>query len=171
VLVINSTILSSTDRLVGTVAAMRTFTSAAEVEAAAGDHLGESAWRTITQEQVNLFADATDDHQWIHVDPQRATAGPFGATIAHGYLSLSLLAAFSKEIITVEGVRMSINYGLDRVRFLTPVKVGARVRSSADLLTATPADSGLRIAVRHTVEIEGEPKPALVADSLALLFW
>jgi acyl dehydratase len=150
---------------------MRTFTSAAEVEAAAGEHLGESAWRTITQEQVDLFADATDDHQWIHVDPQRATAGPFGATIAHGYLSLSLLAAFSGEIIAVEGVRMSINYGLDRVRFLTPVRVGSRVRSSADLITATPTDSGLRIAVRHSVEIEGEAKPALVADSLALLFW
>ncbi|MEP7019282.1 MAG: MaoC/PaaZ C-terminal domain-containing protein, partial [Pseudonocardiales bacterium] len=83
---------------------MRTFTSAAEVEAATGEHLGESEWRTITQEQVDLFADATDDHQWIHVDPQRATAGPFGATIAHGYLSLSLLAAFSKEIIAVDGV-------------------------------------------------------------------
>ena len=150
---------------------MRTFTSAAEVEAAAGDHLGESAWRTITQEQVNLFADATDDHQWIHVDPQRATAGPFGATIAHGYLSLSLLAAFSKEIIAVEDVRMSINYGLDRVRFLTPVTVGSRVRSSADLLTVTPTEAGLRIAVRHTVEIEGEAKPALVADSLALQVW
>jgi acyl dehydratase len=150
---------------------MRTFTSAAEVEAAVGEHLGESSWRTITQEQVNLFADATDDHQWIHVDPERATAGPFGATIAHGYLSLSLLAAFSLEVISTEGVQMAINYGLDRVRFLAPVRVGSRVRSSADLLTATPADAGLRIAVRHTVEIEGEAKPALVADSLALLFW
>jgi acyl dehydratase len=157
---------------------MRTFTSAAEVEAAAGEHLGESAWRTITQEQVDLFADATDDHQWIHVDPQRATAGPFGATIAHGYLSLSLLAAFSGEIIAIEGVRMSINYGLDRVRFLTPVRVGSKVRSSADLLSAKPTDNGgiaggagLRIAVRHTVEIDGAAKPALVADSLALLFW
>jgi acyl dehydratase len=170
---------------------MRTFTSAAEVEAAAGEHLGESAWRTISQEQVNLFADATDDHQWIHVDPQRATAGPFGATIAHGYLSLSLLPAFSAEIMAVDGVRMKINYGLDRVRFLTPVKVGSRVRSSADLVTATPAEAsgaggppanggvagggvaggGLRVAVRHTVEIEGAAKPALVADSIALLFW
>lgn len=151
---------------------MRTFASAGEVEAAAGEHLGESAWRAITQAQVNLFADATDDHQWIHVDPQRAADGPFGAPIAHGYLSLALLAAFSKEIIAVEGVRMSINYGLDRVRFLTPVRVGSRVRSSADLLTATPTNKGggLRIAVRHTVEIEGEAKPALVADSLALLF-
>ncbi|PZS13907.1 MAG: hypothetical protein DLM57_15530 [Pseudonocardiales bacterium] len=150
---------------------MRKFTSAAEVEAASGEHLGESAWRTITQQQVDLFADATDDHQWIHVDPERAVAGPFGATIAHGYLSLAMLAAFSAEIIAIEGVRMSINYGLDRVRFLTPVRVGARVRSSADLLTATPGDAGLRICVRHTVEIDGEAKPALVAESLALLFW
>jgi len=150
---------------------MRTFTSAAEVEAAVGEHLGESSWRTITQEQVNLFADATDDHQWIHVDAERAAAGPFGATIAHGYLSLSLLAAFSPEIISIEGVRMSINYGLDRVRFVAPVRIGSRVRSSADLLGATPTDAGLRITVRHTVEIAGEAKPALVADSLALLFW
>ena len=150
---------------------MRTFTSAAEVEAASGEHLGESSWRTITQEQVDLFADATDDHQWIHIDRQRAAAGPFGATIAHGYLSLSLLAAFSPEIIALEGVRMSINYGLDRVRFLTPVRVGSRVRSSADLLAATPSDAGLRITVRHTVEIEGEAKPALIADALALLLW
>lgn len=150
---------------------MRTFTSAAEVEAAIGEHLGQSGWRTITQEQIDLFADATDDHQWIHIDPQRAADGPFGATVAHGYLSLSLLAAFSSEIIAIEGVRMSINYGLDRVRFLAPVRVASRVRSSADLLSAAQVDAGLRIAVRHTVEIEGEAKPALVAESLALLFW
>lgn len=150
---------------------MRTFTSAAEVEAAVGEHLGESDWRTITQDQIVLFADATDDHQWIHVDVERATAGPFGAPIAHGYLSLSLLPAFSREIMAIEGVRMSINYGLDRVRFLTPVRVGSRVRSSADLLAATPTDAGLRATFRHTVEIDGEPKPALVADSIALLLW
>jgi acyl dehydratase len=150
---------------------MRTFTSAAEVEAATGEHLGESAWRTITQEQIDLFADATDDHQWIHVDPQRAAAGPFGATIAHGYLSLALLAAFSPEVIAIEDVRMSINYGLDRVRFLTPVRVGSRVRSTASLLAATQTDAGLRVTVRHTVEIEGEAKPAMVADSIALVFW
>jgi acyl dehydratase len=150
---------------------MRTFTSAAEVEAAVGEHLGVSQWRTVTQGQVDQFADATDDHQWIHVDPVRAAAGPFGTTIAHGFLSLSLLSAFSPEIIAVEGLRMSINYGLDRVRFLTPVRVGSRVRSSADLLAAIQTDAGLRITVRHTVEIAGEPKPALVAESLALLVW
>jgi acyl dehydratase len=148
---------------------MRTFTSVADVEAATGEHLGESEWRTITQEQIDLFADATDDHQWIHVDPERATAGPFGATIAHGYLTLSLVSAFSREIFAVEGVRMSINYGLDRVRFLTPVRAGSRVRSSADLLAAVPGAAGLRITVRHTVEIEGETKPAMVADSVALI--
>jgi acyl dehydratase len=150
---------------------MRRFTSAAEVEAAAGEHLGESAWRSINQNQITLFADTTDDQQWIHVDPERAAAGPFGAPIAHGFLILSLLAAFSAELIAVEGVRMSINYGLDRVRFLTPVRVGSRVRSSAELSAATPTDAGLRVTVHHTVEIEGEPKPALVADSLALLVW
>ena len=150
---------------------MRTFTSAADVEAAIGQHLGESEWRTITQDQIDLFADATDDHQWIHIDPQRAAAGPFGVTIAHGYLSLSLLAAFTGEIIALDGVRMAVNYGLDRVRFLTPVRVASRVRSSADLLAVTPVDGGVRIALRHTVEIEGEAKPALVADTLAQLYW
>jgi acyl dehydratase len=150
---------------------MRTFSSAAELEAAVGEHLGESKWRTITQEQINLFADATDDHQWIHIDQERAAAGPFGATIAHGYLSLSLITPFSSEIMTIEGLRMTINYGLDRVRFLTPVLVGSRVRSSADLLAATPTGEGLRTAVRHTVEIDGGDKPALVAESLALYFW
>jgi acyl dehydratase len=150
---------------------MRRFASAEEILAAKGEPLGSSEWRTITQEQVNLFADATDDHQWIHIDPERAAAGPFGAPIAHGFLSLSLLAAFSPEIIAIDDVRMSINYGLDRVRFLTPVRVGSRVRSTADLLDAVATDSGARITVRHTVEIEGEPKPALVADSIALLFW
>lgn len=163
---------------------MRKFASAAEVVAAKGEALGSSQWRTITQEQINLFADATDDHQWIHVDPVRAAAGPFGAPIAHGFLSLSLLAAFSPEIIAIDGVQMSVNYGLDRVRFLTPVRVDSRVRSNAELLDAVATDvggapahegvarrKGVRITVRHTVEIEGEAKPALVADSLALLFW
>jgi acyl dehydratase len=150
---------------------MRKFASAEEVVAAKGEALGSSAWRTITQEQINLFADATDDHQWIHIDPVKAAAGPFGAPIAHGFLSLSLLAAFSPEIIAIEGVRMSVNYGLDRVRFLTPVRVDSKVRSTAELLDAVATDAGVRITVRHTVEIEGEPKPALVADALALLFW
>jgi acyl dehydratase len=148
---------------------MRTFTSVAEVEAATGEHLSESEWRTVTQEQVDLFADATDDHQWIHVDPQRATAGPFGATIVHGYLTLSLLPAFSREIMAIEGARMLINYGLDRVRFLTPVRVGSKVRSSADLLAVNRTEGGLRITVRHTVEIDGETKPAMVAESIALI--
>jgi len=105
------------------------------------------------------------------VDLQRAAAGPFGTTIAHAYLSLSLLAAFTAEIIALDGVRMAVNYGLDRVRFLTPVRVGARVRSGADLLAATPVEGGARIAVRHTVEIDGEPRPALVAEALSQLYW
>lgn len=150
---------------------MRTFRSPAEVEGAQGETLGTSAWRTISQHQINLFAEATGDHQWIHVDAERAGAGPFGATIAHGFLSLSLLAAFSQEIVTFEGVRMAVNYGLDRVRFLTPVRVGSRVRSNAELLAAVPTDAGLRITVHHSVEIEAQPKPALVADAIALLFW
>lgn len=150
---------------------MRTFSSPAEVEGAQGEPLGTSEWRTITQHQIDLFAEATDDHQWIHVDAERAATGPFGTTIAHGFLSLSLLAAFSQELIALEGVRMAVNYGLDRVRFLTPVPVGSRVRSSAELLAAVPTDAGIRITVRHTVEIEAQSKPALVADAIAMLFW
>ncbi len=150
---------------------MLTFTSAADFEAANGQHLGVSQWHTISQEQINLFADATEDHQWIHVDVERAAAGPFGATIAHGFLSLSLLAAFGPELYAVEGVRMAINYGLDRVRFLTPVLVGSRVRDSAELLDVVATDGGVRVSIRHTVEIEGAPKPALVADAIVLFFF
>jgi acyl dehydratase len=150
---------------------MPTFTSAADFDALNGQHVGVSEWHTITQEQVNLFADATDDHQWIHVDTERAAAGPFGGTIAHGFLSLSLLAAFGPQIYTVEGATMAINYGLDRVRFLTPVRVGARVRDSADIVNVVPTDGGVRVTMRHTVEIDGAPKPALVADAIVLFFF
>lgn len=151
---------------------MRVFRNATELEQAKGEHLGYSNWRTITQDQVNRFAEATDDHQWIHVDPARAAQGPFGGTIAHGYLTLSLVSAFTPEIFTVEGLTMGINYGLDRVRFLAPVRVGARVRSGAELLDVVPnGETGVRITVRHTVEIEGESRPAMVADALAVLVW
>jgi acyl dehydratase len=150
---------------------MATFTGAADFEAVKGQHLGVSQWHTVSQEQVNLFADATNDHQWIHVDVERAAAGPFGGTIAHGFLSLSLLAAFGPELYTVEGARMAINYGLDRVRFLTPVRVGSRVRDSADVLDVVLTDGGVRVTIRHTVEIEGAPKPALVADAIVLLYF
>ena len=112
---------------------MRSFTSLAEFAEAKGEHLGYSPWRDITQPQVNLFADATDDHQWIHVDPERAAESPFGGTIAHGYLTLALLPVFMTEIFSIGGLRMGINFGLNKVRFPSPVKVGARVRGGAEL--------------------------------------
>ena len=111
--------------------------------AAAGTHLGHSDWHEITQEQVNLFADATGDHQWIHVDPQRAAQGPFGTTIAHGYLTLSLVPLFVSEVYTVEGVRMAVNYGCNKVRFPAPVPVGSRLRAGVSLDSVTPGADGL----------------------------
>jgi acyl dehydratase len=150
---------------------VRTFSSSDEIVAAKGQLLGTSEWHEITQDQVNLFADATGDHQWIHVDPERAATGPFGTTIAHGFLSLSLLPLFNQQTYAAEGVTMGINYGLDKVRFVTPVRVGARVRDTAELVDAVATDKGTRMVIRHTVEIENEPKPALVADMITLLFW
>jgi acyl dehydratase len=146
---------------------MRMFGSLEELAAAKGEHLGYSAWRTITQDQVNLFADATDE--WIHVDPERAVAGPFGKTIAHGYLTLSLAPSFGAEIYRVEGLRMGVNYGLDRVRFPSPVPVGSGVRGAVELVAVVAAPQGVQILTRCTVEIEGQDKPACVAESRALL--
>ena len=143
---------------------MRTFTGLDELAAAVGEQLGQSDWHKITQEQVNLFADATGDHQWIHVDPERARGGPFGQTIAHGYLTLSLLPVLVAEIYRVDGVKMGLNYGTNKVRFPTPVPVGSRVRASAQLVELTPIAIGSQAVVRVTVEIEGGTKPACVAD-------
>jgi acyl dehydratase len=143
---------------------MRTFPNLEKFAAAVGEQLGQSDWHTVTQEQVNLFADATGDHQWIHVDPERAKSGPFGGTIAHGYLTLSLLPGLVAEIYTVEGIRMGLNYGANKVRFPSPVPVGSRIRASAELVEFTPATTGSQAVVRVTVEIEGAAKPACVAD-------
>jgi acyl dehydratase len=138
-----------------------------------GQELGVSAWHLVDQVMINEFADCTGDHQWIHVDVERAQReSPFGSTIAHGYLTLSLLASMQMELsIIPEGVSQTLNYGLDRVRFLAPVKVGARIRSRIVLLTAEQRDTGrYLLTFRNTVEIEGERKPALIAETLALLF-
>jgi acyl dehydratase len=144
------------------------FESPAALRNAVGQVLGESAWLEVTQERVNLFADATDDHQWIHVDPARAKAGPFGAPIAHGYLTLSLVSRFLPEIVVVKGVAMGVNYGVDKVRFPSPVKVGARVRARGELVGAEPQkDGSVQAKVRVTVEIEGQQKPACVAETLS----
>ena len=125
--------------------------------------------RTVTQEQVDLFADTTDDHQWIHVDPERAARGPFGSTVAHGFLTLALLPSMVREIYRVEGMAMVVNYGSDRVRFPHPTPVGARIRAGAELTRLDRGPQGALAMVTTTVEIEGVAKPACVSDSLFLL--
>ncbi|HEY1824567.1 MAG TPA: MaoC family dehydratase [Acidimicrobiales bacterium] len=142
-----------------------------ELKALVGSHLGYSEYREITQEQVNLFADATDDHQWIHVDPERAAAGPFGHPIAHGYLTLSLLPAMSGGLLAVRGVVMGVNYGSNRVRFTSPVPVGSRVRAGATLASVEDVAGGVQVALDVVVEIEGAEKPACVAQTLSRLYF
>ncbi|OPG10190.1 MaoC family dehydratase [Microbispora sp. GKU 823] len=138
-----------------------------EIRALAGVDLGHSDWLEITQERVNTFADATDDHQWIHVDPDRAAGGPFGGTIAHGYLTLSLVIPLFTELLDIQGVRMSINYGLDKVRFPSPVKVGGKIRLAAVVAAVedVPGD-GVQMHLDFTVEIDGSAKPACVARAI-----
>lgn len=132
----------------------------------AGTDLGFTDWFEITQDRVQLFADATEDQQWIHVDPERAAAGPFGAPIAHGFLSLSLTAKFWSELFDVTGVTTRVNYGLDKVRFVSPVKVGARIRGGAVIAEVTEVAGGYQFAVDQVIEIEGATKPAVVARGL-----
>ena len=148
---------------------MREFADINELIGAQGEHLGRTDWVTIDQSRIDKFADATGDHQWIHLDAERAAKGPFGATIAHGYLSLSLLAHFSPQVFKIaQKPTMSINYGLNKVRFLQPVLVDSRVRDSAELLEVKETSKGYLLNARHTLEIEGEERPALVAESLGL---
>ena len=132
------------------------------VLAKVGQHLGHSDWVEITQEQVDQFAEATHDHQWIHVDPER----PFGSPIAHGYLTLSLVSALSAQIIEAKGFRMGVNYGADKIRFMSPVPVGARIRASATLDEAKQFEGGVQMNLGITMEIEDQPKPAMVASIL-----
>jgi acyl dehydratase len=147
------------------------FDSADKVLAAVGQTLGSSDWLSITQDRVNTFAEATDDHQWIHVDPVRAAAGPFGACIAHGYLTLSLVSRFLPEIVEVR-MKMGVNYGCDKVRFPAPVRVGSRIRGVGQLLAAERTqDGGVQATIRVTVEIEGGDKPACVADTLSRYYF
>lgn len=130
--------------------------------------LGHSGWRQITQEQVNQFADATDDHQWIHVDPERAQAGPFGGPIAHGYLTLSLAPVFIAEILQVEDIQMAMNYGLNKVRFPAPVPVGARLRAGLQLKAAQTRGTAVEAVLTLTIQVEGRDRPACVADVVVL---
>jgi len=141
-----------------------------ELLQAVGKKLGESAWVAIEQDRINLFADATDDHQWIHVDAEKAKTGPFGGTIAHGYLTLSLVNRFLPEIVDVRGISMGVNYGCDKVRFPSPVKVGSRVRGVGEVVAAEEVKGGIQATIRVTVEIEGSDRPACVVDTISRYF-
>ena len=145
---------------------MKKFNDLAEFVAAEGTQLGPTEWLEITQDRVNLFADATDDHQWIHVDPARAAEGPFGGAIAHGLLTLSLIPHFTHQLYSVDNVKMAINYGYNKVRFITPVPVGAKLRARAEISSVTQLDSGVQATLSTTVEIQGSDKPAAVAESI-----
>lgn len=140
-----------------------------ELERHVGEELGASDWYQVTQSRIDTFADATDDHQWIHVDPEQAADGPYGGTIAHGYLTLSLLPRLTSDAYRVTGVRTRINYGLDRVRFPAPLRTGSRIRMRATLLGCEPTSDGIRIVVRNDVDTEGEGRPACVAETVTLL--
>ncbi|MER8182070.1 MaoC family dehydratase [Kitasatospora sp. NPDC094015] len=149
---------------------MTSFASPAALAAAVGTELGTSEWHTLDQQRVDLFAEATGDHQWIHVDPARAKESPFGGTIAHGYLTLSLIPVLAKECYQVEGVRMALNYGSDKVRFPAPVPVGTAVRATAVLVSAEEVAGGLQAVVRYTITSEDSPKPHCVAETITRFY-
>ncbi|MFD8813657.1 MaoC family dehydratase [Streptomyces sp. NPDC059627] len=141
-----------------------------ELKKLAGSDLGTSDWIEVTQDRIDTFADATGDHQWIHVDPERAAAGPFGAPIAHGYLTLSLFIPLFTELLDVQGVTTKVNYGLNKVRFPAPVKVGSRIRLAARLTEVEDVPGGVQIVVDGTIEIDGGTKPAAVVQSLSRFY-
>ena len=150
---------------------MRIFKNADELRGAAGTELGTSPVHLIDQDRINTFAEATGDHQWIHVDPERAASGPFGTTIAHGLFTLSLLPAMTGEVYRVEGTRQAINYGLNKVRFPAPVPVGSKLRGSVTLLSVADVEGGLQVTIRATIEREGSGKPVCVAESVSRLYF
>ena len=152
---------------------MRVFTGPDDLLASIGTEIGVSDWLTIEQDRIDLFAEATGDHQWIHVDVERAKAeSPFGAPIAHGYLTLSLLVPLQKMVFRVEGVRMGVNYGLNKARFPSPVPVGSRLRDRMELVDCVPVEGGgVQVTFRHTVERDGALKPALVAESIVRYYF
>jgi len=144
---------------------VQTYDGIADLEAAVGRELGPTDWLTVDQARIDGFADDTEDHQWIHVDAGRAAAGPFGATVAHGFLTLSLVPYFVSQLRSIDGARMGINYGLDRVRFPSPVRAGSRIRARATLVSLDKVgDGAVQIVNRVTIEVEGSAKPACVAD-------
>jgi acyl dehydratase len=145
---------------------MRVFDSLDAVKAAVGEHNGYSDWHVVTQEQINAFADATGDHQWIHINPEMAAKGPFGTTIAHGFLTLSLIPMLASQISKVEGIRMGVNYGLNKVRFPAPTPVGSKVRAGAKFLSVEDIPGGLHLVNEVTIEREGGDKPVCVAETV-----
>ena len=144
----------------------RTINGVDELKACVGENMGTSDWLEITQDRVNLFAEATGDHQWIHVDPVKAKDGPFGGTIAHGYLTMSLGPVLLPQVVTVTGFSMALNYGLNKLRFPAPVPVGSKVRLSADLLDVEDVAGGVQVTYRLTFEVDGQDKPACVAEAV-----
>jgi len=148
---------------------MRVFSTFEEIEAATGEEIGASEWVEITQERVDKFAEATDDFQWIHVDQEKAKAGPFGGTIAHGYLTLSLIPYLSNKVFGVETEGAKLNYGLNKVRFPNPVPVGARVRAVVTVGEIAEIPAGRQLTMKYVIEIEGQDKPACVAETVVLL--
>ncbi|MFE1592966.1 MaoC family dehydratase [Nocardia sp. NPDC058705] len=148
---------------------MRTFQGIDELVGAVGTHLGYSEWHTVTQTQIDTFADATGDHQWIHVDPARAAQGPFGTTIAHGYLTLSLVPDLVGQVYRIEGVRMGVNYGANKLRFPAPVPVDSKVRAGVELLSVQPGGGGHLVTAKVTVEREVGDKPVCVVETVSLV--
>jgi acyl dehydratase len=140
-------------------------TTLAELPGLAGQRLGPTEWREMTQARVNEFADVTEDHNYIHVDPERAKDSPFGGTIAHGYLTVALLAPISQQLLDVQGAT-GVNYGMDRLRFPAPLPVGAEFRGSGEVLDVTEVKGGMQVKVTFTVEVRDQERPALVADCL-----
>ena len=149
---------------------MRTFANFDELRAAAGDHLGYSAWRTVDQHQVCGFADVTDDHQWIHVNPERAATGPFDGTVAHGYLTLSLIPSLVAEVYRVDGARMAVNYGLNKVRFPAPLPVGSQLRAGVRLASVEPVEGGVQVVIDVTIERQNQEKPCCVAQTVTRFY-
>ncbi|GAA1365528.1 MaoC family dehydratase [Brevibacterium luteolum] len=148
---------------------VREINGIAELEKLVGHEVGSSDWVTIDQDRIQLFADATDDHQWIHLDEEKAKAGPFGGTIAHGFLTLSLLPMLSQRTVDVTGMKMKINYGLNKVRFPQPVPSGARVRDTITLDSVERKDAGVMVIMTHVIEIDGADRPACIAESVSLM--
>jgi acyl dehydratase len=148
---------------------MKVFTGVAELEKAVGTHLGYSTWHAVSQQQIDMFAQATCDYQWIHIDAEKAALGPFGTTIAHGYLTLSLVPMLVCEVYSVDAVRMAVNYGANKLRFPSPVPVDSKVRAGVQLVSVTPAAGGYQVVTRVTVERDGGTKPVCIVDTVTLL--